>query len=1483
MLSLTVPAMNSRPGAAQTLYLDFDGSAPFAWSNSTGNFTVRGPNSTAEFPASVPAFSTDGDFNNFSAAELATIDHIWQWVAEKFSPFTINVTTVNPGFVFDSLTMTCLVAGSVGDWYGGTAGGTSSIGGFVDGGPNTCFVFSADAVNNGLPGGRLEQYLGESIAHEAGHEVGLVHERSPGDEYYDGDIFRAPIMGGSSNNTQGRGIWWRTNNFTGQNSSDSIQDELNALTQDAPFRLQFAGDTGGGSLSFDGAGKVITSRGIINSTSDVDSFTFTATGAHATFTIKNWQYGGMLAPTVKIRISSTQTYVSATIVTANTSAAIDTSNLTVGGNYVLEIGSQGNYGDIGQYTVDGSQTVFAAYDAASRSVTVGGFAGNNNVTLSASGGTLTVQDSINGGPISTQTFTLSLVDSVHVNLGSGDDKLNCVGLSNANNSALPVYILMGGGFDTLNLGGGSTFLTFTVNAIVIDVSFAGVRSAQFWNFDAERVEIHGTTSDSDLFNINSLNNYSNVYAYGDQGNDKLVVSPEVMASNTYTAIFYGGAGTDTLELNGSTLGIDQKFTLLGNTVQRFLPSSPFASEIQFDSTLETISIKGGGGNDDFLLLGLAAGQTLTATGNGGDDAFHVGKSNNGPFPFPYSANIFGTINVLGGNGNDVLNVDDVAYTSILNGFSITNNSFFNQNTSGKITFDSTLDQFAFQASNAGSRFVTVFGLPAVTSLNLMGGTGVGDTLIFDDRTLAIAPVRVDVGPVYYKEYYSTPQAPTIRELAASSGFENFRVTTHNSTNVINVYGTGISPVGQSLQINAGVNADTITLFPHDLAGHMTIGGSVSIFGGGGSDNLIIDDTGQANPINYVFTNTFAGFIDRIDGLGTGVVSPSSDIENITIKGGDGNDTVAFNGHKLNSAVAIYGGEGNDTVDFGGGDLSANIANLPSFLFDGQGGFDTFNLHNDASTSPWNYTRTTDFLRADRQAGAAYALVLNQLSVEFLLATGGTQPDQFFVQTISSGSTSQFDGAGGDDSYLLGNAMSTAGILGAVYLYDSDGTDSVSIDDRADVTGKTLHIDQYFVGGAAGDNLFGPGGYLYYVGIAGAMTIKLGSGADTVYAAPNPLTPLFIEGNGPVAVGSAGVSGAGGGADDFLGLAFASVANPVFLPGSPGEGAYGFDNAAFFYYSGMESTAIDDVAPYVVVQRYDDSAVPTIYVEFSEDVSNSLTVYELNLIITTTSEQIPFANVQLAYDTATNTASFTFPGYINGVLPAGNYTAVIHGSLPDLFGNQLGTEIPLSFTVATMPPALPGDYNQNGEVDAADYILWRTTLGTTGLPVYSGADGDGNGDITPADYDVWRSHFGETLAPPGSNSAALATTQSVQWMATMLTAPAEPIGPAAITLAEPFDAAVHFDIAVPPYLPPNAIAVPRDTSGGKAPRLDNRDSLVVAASHDQALVAWLTASETGPQRDLLDARVIGLPNEPEGPDSSVQLESPLDMAFESLAV
>jgi len=69
------------------------------------------------------------------------------------------------------------------------------------------------------------------------------------------------------------------------------------------------------------------------------------------------------------------------------------------------------------------------------------------------------------------------------------------------------------------------------------------------------------------------------------------------------------------------------------------------------------------------------------------------------------------------------------------------------------------------------------------------------------------------------------------------------------------------------------------------------------------------------------------------------------------------------------------------------------------------------------------------------------------------------------------------------------------------------------------------------------------------------------------------------------------------------------------------------------------------------------------------------------------------------------------------------------------------------------PRIPGDYNDDGRVDAADYTKWRDTLGQN-VAAGSGADGDNNGKIEQNDYNLWKTNFG---APAGSG----ATLRAVQ--------------------------------------------------------------------------------------------------------------------------
>jgi hypothetical protein len=71
-------------------------------------------------------------------------------------------------------------------------------------------------------------------------------------------------------------------------------------------------------------------------------------------------------------------------------------------------------------------------------------------------------------------------------------------------------------------------------------------------------------------------------------------------------------------------------------------------------------------------------------------------------------------------------------------------------------------------------------------------------------------------------------------------------------------------------------------------------------------------------------------------------------------------------------------------------------------------------------------------------------------------------------------------------------------------------------------------------------------------------------------------------------------------------------------------------------------------------------------------------------------------------------------------------------------------------------ALDGDYNGDGSVDAADYVVWRKGLGTS---------------YTQNDYSVWRTHFGQTagsVSGAGANAAVPEPATVVLLIAGLLT-------------------------------------------------------------------------------------------------------------------
>jgi hypothetical protein len=92
------------------------------------------------------------------------------------------------------------------------------------------------------------------------------------------------------------------------------------------------------------------------------------------------------------------------------------------------------------------------------------------------------------------------------------------------------------------------------------------------------------------------------------------------------------------------------------------------------------------------------------------------------------------------------------------------------------------------------------------------------------------------------------------------------------------------------------------------------------------------------------------------------------------------------------------------------------------------------------------------------------------------------------------------------------------------------------------------------------------------------------------------------------------------------------------------------------------------------------------------------------------------------------------------------------------------DVPINSTLL-VKERLPGDYNDDLAVDAADYILWRNSQGTLGANLQADGSGTANrpdGIVDQWDYTFWKTNFGVSLPSsritPGSGALVAAVPE-----------------------------------------------------------------------------------------------------------------------------
>jgi Ca2+-binding RTX toxin-like protein len=622
-----------------------------------------------------------------------------------------------------------------------------------------------------------------------------------------------------------------------------------------------------------------------------------------------------------------------------------------------------------------------------------------------------------------------------IDAGPGDDTITLSNdVHNLSNVAGFVSVNGGDGTDSVILddqaetaGTNFTFTNSTVTA-TSGSSFGGLNySPNIFQRPNENLTFNagGAASSGNLLTIASTNALTNTAINGGNANDVILVTPLGTAAGLLSAVagplfLTGGGGSvnalivsdaansNQAQYSISKFGISRSVDGLGALFLRY-------------SGLSELVFNAGLADDRIDVVSTTAGTPVFVNGGDGNDTFNAGVSN--PVDGLSLLSFLAAPVSFDGQGgtNNTLTANDWSDT--------TNNPLFSIK-SGSIAFGAALPVVTYSRvqgltfnSGGGGNVFNVNSTAAGTPVTI-NGHGIAESFYLGsepffsvgDLSQIVSPVTVNgnsiADSVYLDDNLST---------AFAKYFVNASSVSRNAAIVLRYASI------KNLTLNAGSADDSITLTSFVKSVFSSISPLVTVNGGGGTDTLTVDDSTATSNVGGSVT----GSTITLTGLSQGATF--SNIEAVRILTGSGNDFVTDR---------ILGG-------------------LPSFFFNGDGGFDGIEFDG---------TSGNDNIRILRQVGPNGPQVVFQNN------------GQTTVADYQNGETVIVHAGAGDDTVVIDDS---AGLKWQAAFFGEDGNDHLVGNAQNDI----------LVGGNGNDILEGAGGKDLLIGGLGTDTLRSGDGAD----------------------------------------------------------------------------------------------------------------------------------------------------------------------------------------------------------------------------------------------------------------------------------------------------------------------------------------------------------------------------------------------------